>query len=639
MKKSNTRRALLMSVLSLVLCISMLVGTTFAWFTDSVTSGRNVIQSGNLDIELEYSVLDGTGAWTAYQPVDIDTRVFDYTLWEPGYTQVAKFKITNAGSLALKYQLTAAIADEVGGVNKDGDTFKLSKHLKYGVTKTLEVLDDRATAAAAATESFDGLNVNEETPLLIPGASEEIGMVITMPVTVGNVANHNGTDKPSIEFGIKLVATQAMKESDSFGNDYDEKATYPKTTSTHIPANTTAPTVLEVGDVTVTVPAGAEAGAYELQVSNENLVVENQQGTVSYDISLLKDGEKVSGVTYPVEINVGTLLAIDKLTHNGNEITVYDYDPMIGIIKFETNSFSPFAVEYTELSIEGKIEDGKITDGIFSVNPAGEDFDPTLAEDDSEYIALDFVKNGKTYYAVSKRSETVILAAGETVPTFENGDYSALVKTKVSGKLYAQISALQSKPHSTVYLLPGTYTEATTVGVYSSMDIMGLGDKEDIKVVKDASNGSNRHLFNCNGQKDDYIQVTIRNMYLEVTCDNIKNNKAEDNAAVQCIRKTKVKCYDLKIYKAPATTTWENAAFYINANNAVGGVKYPAYMYAEDIVMNTTNANYKSKIYATKGSNCYFYHNNLKYADGTKEFTTNSGSIKNVQMAADDWDW
>ena len=54
MKKNQTRRALLMSALSLLLCCSMLIGTTFAWFTDSVTSGRNTIQSGNLDVELEY---------------------------------------------------------------------------------------------------------------------------------------------------------------------------------------------------------------------------------------------------------------------------------------------------------------------------------------------------------------------------------------------------------------------------------------------------------------------------------------------------------------------------------------------------------------------------------------------------------
>ena len=60
MNKKSTKRSLLLSALSLVLCLSMLVGTTFAWFTDSVTSGKNRIVAGNLDVELEYAkVVDG----------------------------------------------------------------------------------------------------------------------------------------------------------------------------------------------------------------------------------------------------------------------------------------------------------------------------------------------------------------------------------------------------------------------------------------------------------------------------------------------------------------------------------------------------------------------------------------------------
>ena len=51
-RKNTTRNALVMSVLSMLLCVSMLVGTTFAWFTDEVVTGMNTIAAGNLDIEL-----------------------------------------------------------------------------------------------------------------------------------------------------------------------------------------------------------------------------------------------------------------------------------------------------------------------------------------------------------------------------------------------------------------------------------------------------------------------------------------------------------------------------------------------------------------------------------------------------------
>ena len=109
MKKQNTKRTLLMSVLSLVLCCAMLIGTTFAWFTDSVTSGNNIIKSGNLDIELEY--------WNGTKWVDVSGKsdILTNTLWEPGVTEVAYLRVANAGTLALKYQLGINIVSETAG--------------------------------------------------------------------------------------------------------------------------------------------------------------------------------------------------------------------------------------------------------------------------------------------------------------------------------------------------------------------------------------------------------------------------------------------------------------------------------------------------------------------------------------------
>jgi len=60
MKKNATKSALLMSVMSLMLCFTMLLGTTFAWFTDNAASTNNVIKAGNLDVVLEYKTLNDT---------------------------------------------------------------------------------------------------------------------------------------------------------------------------------------------------------------------------------------------------------------------------------------------------------------------------------------------------------------------------------------------------------------------------------------------------------------------------------------------------------------------------------------------------------------------------------------------------
>ena len=72
MKKRSTKSAMLSAVMALVICFTALVGTTFAWFTDSVTSANNIITAGNLDIELYYQA-EGQTAWTK---VETDTNVF-----------------------------------------------------------------------------------------------------------------------------------------------------------------------------------------------------------------------------------------------------------------------------------------------------------------------------------------------------------------------------------------------------------------------------------------------------------------------------------------------------------------------------------------------------------------------------------
>ncbi|MBQ8850636.1 MAG: hypothetical protein IJ011_09920, partial [Clostridia bacterium] len=120
--KKSTKRALIASVISLLLCFTMLMGTTYAWFTDSVTSANNIIKTGNLDVELYWtSTPDDEDSWAK---VDDETNVFTETLWEPGHAEVVYLKVVNEGSLALKYQLGVNIAKETGSVNVNNENFK-----------------------------------------------------------------------------------------------------------------------------------------------------------------------------------------------------------------------------------------------------------------------------------------------------------------------------------------------------------------------------------------------------------------------------------------------------------------------------------------------------------------------------------
>ena len=227
MKKiGNTQKSLFFSAVSLLLCVVMLVGMTFAWFTDSVTNRNNKIASGDLDAQLMYSK-DGS----TWNEVKSDTKIFDDgALWEPGYTEVVYLKVKNAGNLALKYKLGINISQETAGINVNGETFKLSDYIKFGVKETDTAYADRSSALNAVKADSSLLATGYaggEEELLKGQESKMTALVVYMPDDVGNVANHNGTDAPSIDLGVSMVATQLAGESDSFGNDYDANAKYP----------------------------------------------------------------------------------------------------------------------------------------------------------------------------------------------------------------------------------------------------------------------------------------------------------------------------------------------------------------------------------------------------------------------------
>lgn len=219
----TSKKALFTSVMSLLICFSMLIGTTFAWFTDSVSSGVNKIVAGNLDIELEYSK-DGN-TWAT---VEGKTDLFsDVSLWEPGATSVVYLRIRNLGTLGLKYRLSMNVVDETVGTNVEGNAIRLSQHLKYGIVEGQSTkFASREAARAAVTKPQTLATYNEEEKQMAAGAADRsFALVVYMPETVGNEANYRGT-APKIELGLNLVATQLDAERDSFGSDYDTNATY-----------------------------------------------------------------------------------------------------------------------------------------------------------------------------------------------------------------------------------------------------------------------------------------------------------------------------------------------------------------------------------------------------------------------------
>ena len=198
--KKATKRALLTSVMALVMCVVMLVGTTFAWFTDTASTGVNKIQAGNLDVDIvdkEGKSLDGKSL--SFKDVNGKTDI----LWEPGATfKLDSFKIVNDGNLAFKYKVV------ISGVN--------------GSAKLLKAIDFTINGEPLA--DWDGILLPEgktaTTDNEAVGATDLITISGTMKKEAGN--EYQGLSIDGI--GITVYATQYTHENDSFGNQYDAGA-------------------------------------------------------------------------------------------------------------------------------------------------------------------------------------------------------------------------------------------------------------------------------------------------------------------------------------------------------------------------------------------------------------------------------
>ena len=244
--KRATKRALLTSVMALVMCVVMLVGTTFAWFTDTASTGVNKIQAGNLKMEVTYKnaeTLNNSLTDTKFEPVTKETPVFNNNaFWEPGHVEFAVLNVKNIGTLALKYKLGINIASETGSTNVYGDEFKLSNSIRFAVIDGDQSnLGRDALVAAAGAGTVLNAGYTDEDHLLAgaTGSEKTVTLVVWMPKSVGNEANYDAAvaKAPVINLGINVVATQYTYEKDSFDEKYDKDATYPVIVSNQQQAN------------------------------------------------------------------------------------------------------------------------------------------------------------------------------------------------------------------------------------------------------------------------------------------------------------------------------------------------------------------------------------------------------------------
>ncbi len=236
-RKNTTRNALFTSIISMLLCVSMLVGTTFAWFTDEVTSGGNKIQAGTLQIDLLHLV---DGEWISLKD-NSEHKVFDYDLWEPGYTQVETLKIANLGNLALQYQMNVVAEESTPILGPNGENLAdvIDVYMCFGESEATS-FDDIANdtswwkmgTLAELMASPEGITQGKMLPA---GATYEGELLGQNGVMIGecaaSIALHMqeaaGNEYQGLSVGnlyINLNAIQYTFEEDSFDDQYDANA-------------------------------------------------------------------------------------------------------------------------------------------------------------------------------------------------------------------------------------------------------------------------------------------------------------------------------------------------------------------------------------------------------------------------------
>lgn len=375
------RNSIISSTIAIVLCIAMLAGTTFAWFTDSVTSSGNIIKSGNLDVEMLWANDLTSGQWNDAS----SGAIFAYDKWEPGYTDVKYVKITNKGNLNLKWKLT---------IEAEGQVTKLSDVIDvYYVNPAQTELTslDGLTSAGKLTKVL--AEKTNSTGALTPNQTVTVAIALHMDDLAGN--EYQNLSLCDAGFSVKLVAAQDVGEEDAFGDDYDANADWGETVnfaaSTAITSSdlvygalANEMTIGTTDGISAKVPANVKIadGATSLDLTvkavdtNSNITLGEGESAKSLDVHI--EGI-ASNNTQPMIINLGAFLEKGlgdtevKLYHTENGIPVsmtrvaseadfaihnqFTYDPATGNVSIYIASFSAItATKVTSSKWDGTVD-------------------------------------------------------------------------------------------------------------------------------------------------------------------------------------------------------------------------------------------------------------------------------------------
>jgi len=464
--KSMLLRTYFTSLLCLVLCVAMFFGTSYAWFSDTAQSTENEMFVGTLDIELKHTTFIGGVQQKTNENMDVVSENYPIfkkvenggILWEPGYTAVEKFELTENGDLAFSYQMSIArtfaetgedaqkaIAEHItvwNYIGTDAETYALPENFnalttsgwtKVGtlydvITNHLPVFEgEMDKEAVTATKTEGGETVQDPAKayhLIALHMDEDYDGAITKDADGKITASVQGNKLDKIT--IKLVATQKHSEQDAFDNTYDAAANNFAVVSTadELEAALIAGgKVVLAGDIDledkqITIPAGVTAtlnlnghtitapGGEVCAVKNEGSLIIEGDGTItgSYSALYSTGNLTVNGGTFTATAGFGLL--VDN---------IYGTDPSVAVINGGTFTgvgiYNPTAVTINGgIFNEGDDPDGAMNNVTLYVSPT------FVGAPNTATVTLNGgIFNGDIYVYDDGITETVFTNNGATI--------------------------------------------------------------------------------------------------------------------------------------------------------------------------------------------------------------------------------
>ena len=313
-RERSVKQRLIASVLVLIMCITSLLGTTFAWFTDTVTSAGNTIQAGSLKVDLSHKAED---EWVSLKK-NPEHPIFNYDKWEPGYTRVEQLKVDNLGSLSLQYRLSIEVAAGTADKTPDGKTLAdvIDVYLFKGESTAksyAEITNQNSGWVSAGTLSEVMANPTKFiSGKILPTGKTSEDETVSVANEIYSIALHMqesaGNEYQNLSVGkvfVNLIATQWTGENDSFGNDYDDKAEFPEIDINDLSVaveieggKVKADTTVSKDGVKVTIPAGVKVNADENGTVNLVLSVDEKEKSDANVV--LEEGE----VLHPLDVHI-----------------------------------------------------------------------------------------------------------------------------------------------------------------------------------------------------------------------------------------------------------------------------------------------------------------------------------------------